>query len=122
MIDHIQLHVRSYDKSRDFYAKALAPIGYGAQYDDPKSKMAGFGLKGAIDLWITEGTSAGRAHLAFRVNERAAVNGFHKAAVAAGGKDNGAPGIRKDYSPTYYAAFVIDPDGNNLEVVCHEKA
>jgi catechol 2,3-dioxygenase-like lactoylglutathione lyase family enzyme len=122
MIDHIQLNVRSFEKSRKFYASALAPIGYGAQYDDPAAKMAGFGLKGAIDLWLSEGNPGGRAHIAFRVKDRAAVNGFHAAATAAGGKDNGAPGIRKDYSPTYYAAFVIDPDGNNLEVVCHEEA
>ncbi len=122
MIDHIQLKVRNFETSREFYAKALAPIGYGAQYDDPKAKMVGFGVKGAIDLYISEGSPLGHAHLAFRAENRAAVNGFHAAATAAGGKDHGAPGIRKDYSPTYYAAFVIDPDGNNLEVVCHEKA
>lgn len=122
MIDHIQLNVRNYEQSRGFYAKALAPIGYAAQYDDPKGRMAGFGLKGAIDLWLSEGNPTARTHLAFRVNNRAAVNGFHAAAVAAGGKDNGTPGVRKDYSPTYYAAFVTDPDGNNLEVVCHEQA
>jgi catechol 2,3-dioxygenase-like lactoylglutathione lyase family enzyme len=122
MIDHIQLRVRSFEKSREFYAKALAPIGYGAQYDDPKSKVVGFGVKGEIDLWIREGSPLGHAHLAFRVKVRTAVDGFHAAATAAGGKDNGAPGIRKGYSPTYYAAFVIDPDGNNLEVVCHEEA
>jgi catechol 2,3-dioxygenase-like lactoylglutathione lyase family enzyme len=122
MIDHVQLIVRSYENSRKFYSKALAPIGYGAQYDAPKAKMAGFGVKGAIDLWLSEGSPAGRAHLAFRAADRAAVNAFHAAATAAGGRDNGAPGVRKDYSPTYYAAFVIDPDGNNLEVVCHEEA
>jgi catechol 2,3-dioxygenase-like lactoylglutathione lyase family enzyme len=122
MIDHIQLSVRSFEKSRRFYAKALEPLGYSAQYEDPKSRMAGFGVKGAIDLWISEGQPAPRVHLAFHSASRAAVNQFHAAAVSAGGKDNGAPGVRADYSPNYYAAFVIDPDGNNLEIVCHEPA
>lgn len=120
MIDHIQLRVANFNLSRNFYARALEPIGYRAEYDDAKSKMAGFGVKGAIDLWIGEGAPATRAHIALRSASRAAVKQFHAEAVKAGGKDNGAPGLRTDYSPTYYAAFVLDPDGNNLEVVCHE--
>jgi len=116
------LKVRSFDKSRQFYAKALEPLGYSAQYEDPKAKVAGFGTKGAIDLWIREGEPRPRVHLAFRSADRTAVNRFHAAAMNAGGTDNGAPGVRADYSPTYYAAFVLDPDGNNLEVVCHEPA
>jgi len=122
MIDHLQIKVASFDKSRQFYAKALAPIGYRAEYDDAKSKMAGFGANGAIDLWIGEGVAPTRAHIAFKSPSRSAVREFHAAALAAGGKDNGAPGLRSDYSPTYYAAFAFDPDGNNLEVVCHETA
>ena len=122
MIDHIQLRVANFNASRNFYARALEPIGYRAEFDDAKSKMAGFGAKGAIDLWIHEGAPATRTHLALKSASRAAVQQFHAAALAAGGKDNGAPGLRADYSPTYYAAFVFDPDGNNLEVVCHEPA
>jgi catechol 2,3-dioxygenase-like lactoylglutathione lyase family enzyme len=122
MIDHIQIKVASFERSRQFYAKALEPLGYHAEYEDAKSKMAGFGAKGAIDLWIGEGTPSTRAHIALKSVNRAAVKEFHAAALAAGGKDNGAPGLRTDYSPTYYAAFVFDPDGNNLEVVCHEPA
>ena len=120
MIDHVQLKVKSFEKSRQFYARALEPLGYGVQYDDPASKSAGFGTKGAIDLWIGEGEPVTRVHIAFRAHDRNAVGQFHAAAVAAGGKDNGAPGLRTDYSPTYYAAFVFDPDGNNVELVCHE--
>ena len=122
MIDHIQLRVANFDASRNFYARALEPIGYRAEYDDAKSKMAGFGAKGAIDLWIGEGAPATRAHIALKSASRDAVKQFHAAALAAGGKDNGAPGLCADYSPTYFAAFVFDPDGNNIEVVCHEPA
>ena len=120
MIDHVQLKVTSFEKSRTFYARALEPLGYIVQSDDPASKSAGFGAKGAIDLWIGEGTPVTRMHIAFRTHDRSAVKKFHAAALAAGGTDNGAPGLRTDYSPTYYAAFVLDPDGNNVELVCHE--
>ena len=122
MIDHIGLKVSSLEKSRQFYAKALAPLGFGAEYDDPKGKTAGFGAKGSTYLWITEGGPATRTHIAFRAGDRASVARFHAAALAAGGRDNGAPGLRTDYSPTYYAAFVLDPDGNNVELVCLEPA
>jgi catechol 2,3-dioxygenase-like lactoylglutathione lyase family enzyme len=88
------------------------------QYDDPAARSAGFGTKGAIDLWIGEGEPVTRVHIAFRTHDRNAVRQFHAAAVAAGGKDNGAPGLRTDYSPTYYAAFVLDPDGTNVELAC----
>ncbi|MET0594759.1 MAG: VOC family protein [Polyangiaceae bacterium] len=120
MIDHIQLKVKNYEKSRQFYARALEPLGYGVEYEDAAAKSAGFGTKGAIDLWIGEGTPVSKLHIAFRAKDRQAVAKFHAAALASGGSDNGAPGVRADYSPTYYAAFVIDPDGNNLELVCHE--
>ncbi|HYB90524.1 MAG TPA: VOC family protein [Candidatus Binataceae bacterium] len=122
MIDHIGLKVTNFERSRQFYAKALEPLGYRAEYDDPKNKAAGFGSKGALDLWIGEAVPAARVHIALRGPNRAAVRQFHEAAIAAGGKDNGAPGLRTEYTPTYYAAFVLDPDGNNLEVVCHEPA
>jgi catechol 2,3-dioxygenase-like lactoylglutathione lyase family enzyme len=122
MIDHVQLRVTSYQKSRNFYARALEPLGYGAQADDPAAKSVGFGTKGAIDLWIGEGSPVTRVHLAFRTADRDAVRKFHAAALSAGGTDNGAPGVRTDYSPHYYAAFVLDPDGNNVELVCNEPA
>jgi catechol 2,3-dioxygenase-like lactoylglutathione lyase family enzyme len=122
MIDHIQLKVKNYEKSRQFYARALEPLGYGIESEDAANKSAGFGSKGAIDLWIGEGAPVSRLHVAFRARDRKAVQKFHAAALEAGGTDNGAPGLRADYSPTYYAAFVIDPDGNNLELVCHEPA
>ena len=122
MIDHVQLKVKSFEKSRQFYARALEPLGFGVQYDDPASKSAGFGSKGATELWIGEGGPRAPVHLAFRAQDRSAVQKFHAAALAAGGSDNGAPGLRTDYSPTYYAAFVLDPDGNNIELVCNESA
>ena len=122
MIDHIGLKVSSFEKSRQFYAKALAPLGFGTEYDDPKTKTAGFGAKGSTYLWITEGGPVTRTHVAFRSRDRASVNKFHAAALTAGGKDNGEPGLRADYGPTYYAAFVLDPDGNNVELVCLESA
>jgi catechol 2,3-dioxygenase-like lactoylglutathione lyase family enzyme len=121
MLDHVQLKVKSYEKSRQFYARALEPLGYATQ-DDPTNKSAGFGTKGATSLWIGEGAPAARVHLAFRARDRNAVKKFHAAALAAGGTDNGAPGVRSDYSPTYYAAFVLDPDGNNIELVCDGPA
>jgi catechol 2,3-dioxygenase-like lactoylglutathione lyase family enzyme len=122
MIDHVQLTVKSFEKSKQFYVRALEALGYGAEFDDPKSKMAGFGTKTHTLLWISEGSPVGRIHLAFRTKDRGAVKKFHAAALAAGGTDNGPPGLRPDYTPTYYAAFVLDPDGNNLELVCHEPA
>jgi catechol 2,3-dioxygenase-like lactoylglutathione lyase family enzyme len=122
MIDHVQLRVKNFEQSRNFYARALEPLGYSVQSDDPASKSAGFGTKKGIDLWIGEGTPVTRIHIAFRTQDRKAVRQFHAAALEAGGKDNGAPGPREDYSPTYYAAFVLDPDGNNVELVCHEPA
>jgi catechol 2,3-dioxygenase-like lactoylglutathione lyase family enzyme len=122
MIDHVQLKVKSYEKSRQFYARALEALGYGVQYEDAPNKSAGFGTKAATELWIGEGGPRAPVHLAFRAKDRSAVKKFHAAALAAGGSDNGAPGLRPDYSPTYYAAFVLDPDGNNVELVCHESA
>lgn len=122
MIDHVGLKVRSFEKSRRFYATALEPLGYRVEYDDPKGKTAGFGANGSIDLWIMEGEPSTRVHIAMRSRDRNTVNRFHSSALSAGGKDNGEPGVRPDYSPTYYAAFVLDPDGNNLEMVCHEPA
>lgn len=111
MYDHIGLKVKDVDASARFYEAALSPLGF-------VRDGTGFGPKGAPALWLYEGAGANRgAHVAFKAKDRSAVDRFHNAGVKAGGKDNGAPGLRADYSPTYYAAFLIDPDGNNVEAV-----
>jgi catechol 2,3-dioxygenase-like lactoylglutathione lyase family enzyme len=110
-----------------FYLQALAPLGYAlimeVQQDENDSPAAGFGANGKPDLWIGgEGGLQRPIHIAIAAQNRAAVDAFHRAALAAGGKDNGAPGLRPHYHPNYYAAFVLDPDGHNIEAVCHTPA
>jgi catechol 2,3-dioxygenase-like lactoylglutathione lyase family enzyme len=126
MIDHVGFPVSDYARSKTFYEKALAPLGYslimevGAQHTESGSPAAGFGTQGKPDFWIGgEGGLAGVLHVAIAVESRAAVDAFHRAALAAGGRDNGAPGLRPHYHPNYYGAFVLDPDGHNVEAVCH---
>jgi catechol 2,3-dioxygenase-like lactoylglutathione lyase family enzyme len=118
MYDHIGLKVKDLAGSVRFYGAALAPLGYVLCSSDESG--AGFGPKGEPALWLTKGkgVSLSGAHVAFRAPDHAAVDKFHAAALKAGGKDNGGPGPRPDYGPKYYAAFVIDPDGNNIEAVC----
>jgi len=118
MLDHVGINVSDYQRSKTFYAAALSPLGYKvlAEYGE----AAGLGADGNADFWIFEGKATKpRVHVAFHCDKRAQVDKFYAAAIKAGAKDNGAPGIRKDYAPTYYAAFVIDPDGHNIEAVCH---
>jgi catechol 2,3-dioxygenase-like lactoylglutathione lyase family enzyme len=117
MFDHISLKVRDFKKSLAFYRAALAPLGYEAQHVDEQGKSAGFGPKGEVGLWIAEGAARSSLHVAFKSPQRAAVTKFYQAAIRAGGKDNGEPGLRLDYAKNYYAAFVLDPDGNNVEAV-----
>lgn len=117
MFDHVTLRVSRFSKSLAFYRAALGPLGLEAQQVDEKAKSAGFGPQGAVGLWLAEAEGSGPVHLAFKAPDRAAVARFYEAAREAGGKDNGKPGVRPDYSATYYAAFVIDPDGNNIEAV-----
>ncbi len=117
MFDHVTLKISRFSKSLAFYRAALAPLGLEAQQVDEAAKSAGFGPRGSVGLWLAEGQGGGTIHLAFKAEGRAAVAHFFEAARAAGGKDNGKPGLRPDYSPTYYAAYVIDPDGNNVEAV-----
>jgi catechol 2,3-dioxygenase-like lactoylglutathione lyase family enzyme len=118
MFDHIGLRVKDLTASVRFYRAALEPLGQELTSQD--AAMAGFGAAGATGLWLAQAPGAGEhgAHLAFRSADRAAVERFYKQGLAAGGRDNGAPGLRADYGPSYFAAFLIDPDGNNVEAVC----
>jgi catechol 2,3-dioxygenase-like lactoylglutathione lyase family enzyme len=125
MIDHIGFPVSDYERSKAFYTKALAPLGYTlvmeVRQNEHDSPAAGFGANGKPDLWIGGEGGLNRAvHVAIAVNDRAAVDAFYHAALAAGGKSNGAPGLRPHYHPNYYGAFVLDPDGHNVEAVCHK--
>jgi catechol 2,3-dioxygenase-like lactoylglutathione lyase family enzyme len=115
MFDHIGLRVKDLDAAAKLYAAMLKPLGHvpGAKGDG----YAGFGPKDKPALWLHEGKRGG-AHVAFRAPDRAAVDKFFNEGIKAGAKDNGKPGVRADYSPKYYAAFLIDPDGNNVEAVC----
>jgi catechol 2,3-dioxygenase-like lactoylglutathione lyase family enzyme len=125
MIDHIGFPVSDYAGAKAFYTAALAPLDYGlimevAQEDRPGESAAGFGANGKPDFWIGgEGALNKPVHIAIQAKDRATVDAFYKAALAAGGSDNGAPGIRAHYHPNYYGAFVLDPDGHNIEAVCH---
>ena len=117
MIDHIGLRVTDYARSKRFFEKALAPLGYKLimEYGD---SVAGFVAGGKPDFWISVGSPA-PIHVAIGSPDRATVDAFHEAGLAAGGRDNGAPGLRPEYHSNYYGAFVLDPDGNNVEAVCH---
>ena len=121
MLDHIGVVVSDYAASKRFFGEALAPLGYALLMEFDGS-TAGFGLEGKPDFWIWQGEAGPPLHVAFSGGDRATVDAFHKAALAAGGRDNGAPGLRTQYHPSYYGAFVCDPDGNNIEVVCHDPA
>jgi len=124
MIDHVGFPVADYARSKAFYTQALAPLGYTlimeVQQTENDSPAAGFGMNGKPDFWIGgEGGLNRLVHIAIAAKDRASVDAFHRAALAAGGKDNGAPGLRPHYHPNYYGAFVLDPDGHNIEAVCH---
>jgi catechol 2,3-dioxygenase-like lactoylglutathione lyase family enzyme len=116
MIDHVAFYVSDLDASRAFYSEALKPLGFGVAFE--MEGMVAFGPGGRPELALRVGEEANRtAHVALAADDHATVDAFYAAAIAAGGKDNGPPGIREHYHPTYYAAFVRDPDGNNVEVV-----
>jgi len=119
MIDHIGIRVKDYAASKSFYEEALAPLGYSTLME-LGGVGAGLGKPGKPDFWISQGEPSGPIHIALVAPDRATVDAFYRAAIAAGGRDNGAPGLRPQYHPTYYGAFIIDPDGNNLEAVCHK--
>ena len=120
MLDHAGLNVRDIAEAKRFYEEALAPIGYAVGHDG--GSYLGFrSPEGQFDFWLAQrGEPSTGTHLAFRAGDRAAVDAFHEAALAAGGKDNGAPGLRPHYHANYYGAFVIGPDGHNIEAVCHQ--
>lgn len=132
MIDHTGITVTDYAASKAFYVRALEPIGYTLLLEFPAAvtghtDVAGFGEAPKPDFWIAQATPEKPAHsvpmhFAFRAASRAQVDAFYAAALQAGGTDNGAPGIRAHYHPDYYGAFVLDPDGHNIEVVCHDAA
>jgi catechol 2,3-dioxygenase-like lactoylglutathione lyase family enzyme len=124
MIDHIGFGVADFAKAKAFYSAALVPLGISLQMEvTPEmtggSAHAGFGVPDKPFFWIGTGKHSEGLHVAFAAANRATVDAFYSAAMAAGGKDNGAPGLRPHYHPNYYAAFVIDLDGNNIEAVCH---
>jgi catechol 2,3-dioxygenase-like lactoylglutathione lyase family enzyme len=124
MLDHIGVNVSDYESAKAFYVAALAPLGYTLAME-PVPNVGGFsmgdrGPQGAFPFWIAEGRGEPTAaHIAFTAPDRTTVDAFHAAALAAGGTDNGAPGIREIYHPNYYGAYVLTADGVNLEAVCH---
>jgi catechol 2,3-dioxygenase-like lactoylglutathione lyase family enzyme len=124
MIDHVGFPVSDYARAKAFYERALAPLGYTlimeVQQNEQDAKAAGFGANGKPDFWIGgEGGLSRAMHIAITAKDRATVDAFYKAAIAAGARDNGAPGLRPHYHANYYGAFVLDPDGHNIEAVCH---
>ncbi|PYE28450.1 catechol 2,3-dioxygenase-like lactoylglutathione lyase family enzyme [Rhizobium sp. PP-CC-3A-592] len=126
MLDHIGFPVRDLARAAAFYDAALAPLGIARQMEvtvemSGKEAHLGYGKPGSPFFWISSGEAiSGRLHVAFAAQDRGLVDAFHAAAIAAGGRDNGAPGLRPHYHADYYGAFVLDPDGHNIEAVCHE--
>jgi len=118
MIDHLGLEVRDYLRSKDFYLVALAPLGI-EQLLEFEGRIGGFGRDGKPFFWIRQGEPAAGIHVAFSAPDSDAVDAFYAAALGAGGEDNGEPGLRTHYHPGYYGAYVLDPDGNNVEAVNH---
>jgi catechol 2,3-dioxygenase-like lactoylglutathione lyase family enzyme len=121
VIDHVGLGVSDLDASKAFYEQALRPLGY--QLLMQRDGSMGFGTDGKPDFWIhVNRPLSGPVHVALASPDRATVNAFHAAGLKAGGRDNGPPGLRPQYHASYYGAFVLDPDGNNIEAVCHRPA
>ena len=128
MLDHIGVAVADFERARAFYRAALKPLGLGVVMEVTAEETggdahAGFGENDKPFFWIGTGKKPkGGTHVAFTAKTRAEVDAFYRAGLAAGGRDNGAPGPRPHYHPNYYGAFVFDPDGNNIEAVCHRPA
>lgn len=127
MIDHTGVGVSNFENSKEFYCKALQPLGYTMLKEfspevTGKDSVAGFGVAPKADFWINSGVPQNPpVHIAFRADSKEEVNAFYEAALKAGGRDNGAPGLRPHYHPDYYGAFVLDPDGHNIEAVYHGR-
>lgn len=124
MIDHMTFGVSDFDRSTSFYDQALAPLGLQRLFTVPDAHSGGVQVTGYGDdhpwFWLAEeNATTGLLHIALRAKSKAAVEAFHASALRAGGTDNGGPGFRPHYHPDYYAAFVLDPDGHNIEAVCH---
>jgi catechol 2,3-dioxygenase-like lactoylglutathione lyase family enzyme len=126
MLDHVGFAVADAERSKTFYEQALAPLGIGLIMTVAPDKTEaggtayGFGSDGKPYFWIGDNEAVGEGtHVAFAADNRRQVDAFYEAALAAGGRDNGAPGIRAHYHPNYYGAFIFDPDGINIEAVCH---
>ena len=121
MIDHLGIPVGNYDASKSLYLAALKPLGIGLimEVGEGSGRAAGLGAEGKPFFWFSQAKVLERVHLAFAAKNRAEVDAFHTAALAAGATDNGRPGLRPEYHPDYYGAFVIDLNGVNLEAVCH---
>jgi catechol 2,3-dioxygenase-like lactoylglutathione lyase family enzyme len=117
VIDHVTLRVHDLAASKTFYAATLAPLGYAVIAEYPEA--IGLGAGGKPDFWLTPDPAAAPQHLAFSAPSRSAVDAFHAAGLAAGGRDNGAPGLRAHYHPHYYGAFIDDPTGHHMEAVIH---
>ena len=127
MLDHIGIGVSNVARAKAFYDKALAPLGIGLVMEVSAEQTGdqpacGFGSQDKPYFWFGGAANTARSHIAFVAKDRASVDAFYKAAMAAGGTDNGGPGLRPHYHPNYYGAFVLDPDGHNIEAVCHAPA
>jgi catechol 2,3-dioxygenase-like lactoylglutathione lyase family enzyme len=119
LLDHITIGVSDVERSKKFYDQALHPLGIARLFDEVE-RYAGYGVDPKAFFWIgRRDIPQTGAHIAFAAQDRATVDRFHDEAIAAGGRDNGQPGIRPNYHPNYYGAFVLDPDGHNIEAVCH---
>ena len=126
MLDHIGIGVTDYERAKSFYDRALAPLGITKIMEVTAAQTghedaAGYGADRPF-FWFGFVVNAAPSHIAFQAPTRAIVDAFYAAAIAAGGRDNGAPGLRPHYHPNYYGAFVLDPDGHNIEAVCHTPA
>jgi catechol 2,3-dioxygenase-like lactoylglutathione lyase family enzyme len=122
MLDHLSITATDLDRAQRFYDATMSALGYPRVYRNARGIGYGErdGASGYISVFLSDRVVADKRHWAFRAPNRAAVRTFHAAALSHGGRDDGAPGLRPDYSPTYYAAFVLDPDGNRIEAVCRQ--
>jgi catechol 2,3-dioxygenase-like lactoylglutathione lyase family enzyme len=119
MVEHVAVNVTDFEAAKRFYEAVLGPLGYRVVYEE-EGALAYYADERSLDFGIGRRDPVGGAHVAFGCPDRESVDRFYEAALAAGGSDNGPPGLRPQYAPGYYAAFVLDPDGNNIEAVCHE--